>query len=312
VVAFPLGVVTSVLALTCTVGGVAGLLYGTWEWLLPDGSGLVELVTGVRSRAAEIALNTVLGAALLLAAPLLLSALVALRAGVARVLLTDPAAELAARAAQLDAGRRSAVRAEAQVLRRLERDIHDGPQQRLVRLAMDLEAAGRRLDGDRPDPQRARGLVAEALGHTREALGELRSLSRGIAPPVLVDRGLEAALAAAAARSPVAVSVDVVLPGPRPPAVVENAAYFVVAEALTNVAKHARARECAVAVRSDGTRLVVSVRDDGVGGAHLGKGHGLAGLADRVAALDGTLEVVSPSGGPTVLCAELPLTGWDG
>jgi signal transduction histidine kinase len=199
------------------------------------------------------------------------------------------------------------VQAEAQTLRRLERDIHDGPQQRLVRLNMDLETVVRRLDDD---PDKARPLVAEALEQSREALGELRALSRGIAPPILADRGLGPALAAAAARCPVQVSLDVALPaGRRLGAAVENTAYFVVAEALTNVAKHAHATLCTVLVSADGERVLVQVWDDGRGGAHLGKGHGLAGLADRLAVVEGGLEVVSPLGGPTVLTAEIPLVG---
>ena len=310
VVALPVTIVTAVVAITCTVGGLGGLLYGTWEWALPrdDESGLVALITGTPSRLGDVVLNTALGAALLLAAPRVLAALVAVRAAVARALLTRPAAALEARAAELAAGRRSAVRAEAQTLRRLERDLHDGPQQRLIRLGMDLETAGRRLDDPDGDPQRARALITEAVAQSHEALAELRALSRGIAPPILADRGLEAALTAVAGRAPVAVSLDVTLPGgPRPPAAVENAAYFVVTEALANVAKHARADRCAVVVRADRARLLVVVRDDGVGGAHLGKGHGLAGLADRCAAIDGSLEVVSPAGGPTVVRAELPM-----
>jgi signal transduction histidine kinase len=199
------------------------------------------------------------------------------------------------------------VQAEAQTLRRLERDIHDGPQQRLVRLNMDLEAVARRLDDS---PEKARPLVAEALEQSREALDELRALSRGIAPPILADRGLGPALAAAAARCPVEVSLDVALPqGQRLAAAVENTAYFVVTEALTNVAKHAHAALCTVVVTADADRVLVQVRDDGRGGAHLGKGHGLAGLADRLATVEGALDVVSPPGGPTVLTAEIPLRG---
>lgn len=310
VLALPVGVVTAVVALTWCAGGVGGLTYGLWEWALPhdDSSGLVGVVTGTASRPAEIILETALGAALVLTAPRVLAALVAVRVATARALLTDPAADLRARTAQLATSRASAVRAEAQTLRRLERDLHDGPQQRLVRLGMDLEAVGRRLDGD--DPDRARALVAEALAQSREALAELRALSRGIAPPILADRGLAPALAAAAARSPVDVVLDVALPaGTRPPAAVESTAYFVVTEALTNVAKHARATACSVTVGVDGPHLVVTVRDDGAGGAHLGKGHGLAGLADRVAAVDGHLGLVSPPGGPTVVHARLPLAG---
>lgn len=193
------------------------------------------------------------------------------------------------------------------LLAEIERDIHDGPQQRLVRLTMDLEAAARRLDDD---PQRARPLVDEALEQSREALSELRALSRGIAPPILADRGLGAALMAAAARCPVQVSLTVTLPGDgRLTAAVENTAYFVVTEALTNVAKHSRATHCAVIVNTDGDLVIVQVRDNGRGGAHLGKGHGLAGLADRLAGVDGELDVVSPPGGPTVLTAGIPLVG---
>ncbi len=238
---------------------------------------------------------------------MLVRGLVAVRAGLARGLLTNETAALRARAEQLASGRRAAVRAEAQTLRRVERDIHDGPQQRLVRLNMDLEAVARRLDDD---PEQARPLVAEALSQSREALSELRALSRGIAPPILADRGLGPALAAAAARCPVEVSLDVALPDGRTLAPdVENTAYFVVTEALTNVAKHAHATGCTVTVRADAERVLVQVRDDGRGGAHLGKGHGLAGLADRLAAVEGELDLVSPPGGPTVLTARIPVAG---
>jgi signal transduction histidine kinase len=249
----------------------------------------------------------VLGLVLLATAPLVLRGLVAVERGLAVGLLTNESAALRARATRLEAGRRAAVQAEAQTLRRLERDIHDGPQQRLVRLNMDLEAVVRRLDDD---PDRARPLVAEALAQSREALDELRALSRGIAPPILADRGLGPALAAAAARCPVQVSLDVALPdGRRLAAAVENTAYFVVTEALTNVAKHAQATLCTVSVGMDAERVLVQVLDNGRGGAHLGKGHGLAGLADRLAAVEGELDVVSPVGGPTVLTAEIPLAG---
>jgi signal transduction histidine kinase len=310
VIAFPVRVAVFVIAVTWTVGGLGGLLYVTWQWSLPlddsDG-GLFWLITGVRGQFGEIVLNTVLGAIMVATAPLVVRGLVATRAGLARGLLTNQTAALRARAAQLESSRRAAVQAEAQTLRRLERDIHDGPQQRLVRLNMDLETVARRLDDN---PEKARPLVAEALEQSREALGELRALSRGIAPPILADRGLGPALAAAAARCPVEVSLDVALPpGQRLAAAVENTAYFVVTEALTNVAKHAHASLCTVVVAADGERVLVQVRDDGRGGAHLGKGHGLAGLADRLATVEGVLDVVSPAGGPTVLTAEIPLRG---
>lgn len=310
VVAFPVRIATFAVAVSWTVGGVGEALYVTWEWALPRDAGpdgLVGLVTGVDSRPAEIALHTTVGVVMLLTAPLVVHGLVLARAGLARGLLTNQTAALRARAAQLESSRRSAVHAEAQTLRRLERDIHDGPQQRLVRLGMDLETVFRRLDDD---PDRARPIVTDALEQCREALDELRALSRGIAPPILADRGLGPALAATAARCPVEVSLDVALPdGRRLAAAVENTAYFVVAEALTNVAKHAGASLCTVAVSADAEQVLVQVRDDGRGGAHPGKGHGLAGLADRLATVEGTLDVTSPPGGPTVLTAGIPLRG---
>jgi signal transduction histidine kinase len=197
----------------------------------------------------------------------------------------------------------AAVSAEATALRRLERDIHDGPQQRLVRLAMDL---GRAEQQFATDPEAARATVAEALSQTRETLDELRALSRGIAPPILVDRGLQAALTALAGRSTVPVDLDTP-PMNRLDPGVESTAYFVVAEALTNVAKHSRASEVQVSLRRYATSLMITVADDGVGGASLAKGHGLAGLSDRVQAAGGILTVDSPEGVGTILTAALPI-----
>jgi signal transduction histidine kinase len=314
IVGFPVRIVTFVLAVAWVIGGLGGLLAFTWQWSLPidddGGGGLYWLLTGLYSPFFEQALDTVIGAVMLAMAPMVLSLLTGVRAGLATALLTNESAALRARAAQLEGSRRAAVQAEAQTLRRLERDIHDGPQQRLVRLNMDLEAVVRRLD-DNPD--KARVLVGEALDQSREALTELRALSRGIAPPILSDRGLAAALAAAAARSPVEVVLEVDLPDRiRLAESVETTAYFVVTEALTNVAKHAHATLVTVAVSAESDRLLVQVRDDGRGGAHLGKGHGLAGLADRLATVEGVLDVHSPDGGPTVLTAEIPLRGLGG
>jgi signal transduction histidine kinase len=314
VVAFPVRVATFSIAVSWAVGGLGSTLYVLWEWSLPrsddDYNGLFGLITGSFSRLGDIVLNTAIGVLLLISLPWVVRGLVAVQAGLARVLLTNQTAALRARTEQLSAGRRAAVQAEAQTLRRLERDIHDGPQQRLVRLNMDLEAAARRLDDD---PDRARPLIDEALEQSQAALSELRALSRGIAPPILADRGLGAALAAAAARCPVQVSLDVaLLEDERLPAAVENTAYFVVTEALTNVAKHSRATHCAVTVSADGELVLVQVRDNGRGAAHLGKGYGLAGLADRLASVDGELDVVSPPGGPTVLTAQIPLAGLGG
>ena len=197
----------------------------------------------------------------------------------------------------------AAVTAEATAMRRLERDIHDGPQQRLVRLAMELGRAQHHFDS-RPDA--VREALADAIVQTRETLDELRVLSRGIAPPVLVDRGLRAALTELAALSSVPVTLDADSPDRRLDAAVETAAYFVIAEALTNVAKHSRAGHCVVGLRHDDGTLRVWVTDDGVGGAALDKGHGLRGLADRTHAAGGRLRITSPDGGPTTITAELP------
>ncbi|GAA2159812.1 hypothetical protein GCM10009727_72110 [Actinomadura napierensis] len=307
VVAFPVRLTTFCFAITWTVGGVAELLYAAWSWPIPrdrDNTGVLDLAFGISSRGADIAFNTGVGAVLLVTAIPVVRGLVSLQTSLSRALLTNQTAALKARAEQLAAGRRSAVAAEAHTLRRLERDLHDGPQQRLVRLNMDLETVARRLEDA---PERAKPLVEDMIEQSREALSEVRALSRGIAPPILADRGLAAALSAAAGRCPVPVSLQVDLPRRRYAAIAENTVYFVVTEALANIAKHAQATQCAVVVAADQTALRVQVRDDGRGGAHQGKGHGLAGLSDRLAAVDGTLDITSPPGGPTVLTAVVPL-----
>jgi signal transduction histidine kinase len=186
--------------------------------------------------------------------------------------------------------------------RRLERDLHDGAQQRMVSLAMTLGMAQEKLA---TDPALGAKLVAEAHEEAKRALQDLRDLARGIHPAILTDHGLEAALPALAARCPVPARVDVSV-APRPSAAVESAAYFVVAEALTNVARHAHAQNVQITARRDGGRLTVEVRDDGTGGAQVEPNGGLAGLTDRVEALDGRLTVTSPKGGPTVVHMEVP------
>ena len=193
--------------------------------------------------------------------------------------------------------------------RRIERDLHDGAQQRLISLAMDLGMARQKI---KSDPEAARALVEEAHEEAKRASAEIRDLVRGIHPAVLSDRGLDAAISALADRCPVPVEVDVELDR-RPPEVVETTAYFVVAEALANVAKHSGASEAQVSVwRAPEDVLVVEIVDDGKGGADPEAGTGLAGLADRLAALDGRLFVESPAGGPTRVGAELLLGALDG
>jgi signal transduction histidine kinase len=189
--------------------------------------------------------------------------------------------------------------------RRIERDLHDGAQQRLVSLAMNLGLARAEL-GDLPE--NARRVITEAHEEAKEALAELRHLVRGLHPAILEDRGLDAALSGLAARSPVPVRLDVHVPE-RAPATEEAVAYFVVSEALANIAKHSGATRAEVGVRRDGDVLRVTITDDGTGGADPSRGTGLAGLAQRVRSVDGSLSISSPPGGPTVIAAELPC-GW--
>ena len=199
--------------------------------------------------------------------------------------------ELRARIDELRASRARIVEAADAERRRLERDLHDGAQQRLVSLALNLRLAGSKLDSD---PVAAKELLEETATELGEATTELRELARGLHPAVLSDRGLRPALEALAGRAPVPVDLGET-PVERLPAAVESASYFVVAEALTNVARYAQASRAAVSVSRANGRIEVEVRDDGVGGADPDAGSGLRGLADRVAALDGRLEIVSPA-----------------
>jgi signal transduction histidine kinase len=216
---------------------------------------------------------------------------------------------LAERVEELTESRSRMLAAALAERRRIERDLHDGAQQRLVSLAMGLGMAREKMA---TDPDAARKLIGEAHGEAKRALADIRDLVQGIHPAVLSDRGLDAAISALADRCPVPVEVNVELAG-RPPEAVETTAYFVVAEALANVAKHSGASEAHVAVwREPEDWLVVEVTDDGKGGADPESGTGLTGLADRLAALDGRLFVGSPVGGPTHVRAELPLSAPDG
>jgi signal transduction histidine kinase len=210
-------------------------------------------------------------------------------------------AELRLQLAELRASRARAVRAGDEERRRLERDLHDGAQQRLLGLGIVLELAHSQLQaGDRG----AADLLAEAQDELKTALAELRDFARGIHPAILTDQGLAPAVRTLAQRAP--VPVELAIPDDRLPAAVETTAYYVIAEALANIARHAAARSGSVSVARRNGVVVVEVRDDGVGGASLAAGTGLRGLADRVAALDGQLGVTSPPGGGTALTAEIP------
>ena len=211
-------------------------------------------------------------------------------------------ARLHARVEHLATSRADTIDAQASEVRRIERDLHDGAQARLVALGMSLGMAEELLA---QDPDTARRLLAEAREATRQALDELRDLVRGIHPPVLVERGLDGAVRALAVSQQVPIDVDIDLPG-RAPDPVESAAYFAVAEVLTNAVKHSGADRAWVRITHVGGRLMILVGDDGRGGAEESAGSGLRGIRRRLDSFDGTMNIVSPAGGPTIVTMELP------
>ncbi len=331
-----IGFVTWTIAFVWVATAVAGTGYWAIANLIPSADGF--RFSGFAFSGVSSAIgNLVLGIAALLTLPFVTRGLTWVHWQVARGMLGVFAAEqLQQQVAGLATSRSAAVAAEGTALRRLERDIHDGPQQRLVRLQMDLAAADRQLDAD---PEAARTLIAEAMQQSRDALDELRALSRGFAPPLLLDRGLVAALDSMASRSTIPVRLVAELPeGATLPPETERNAYFIVAEAVTNAEKHSQATSIKVRVAertanaaangSAGrpamgsasgpgigpsgvaaeTWLDLTVSDDGVGGAAATPGHGIAGLEERVLGLGGILSLVSPAGGPTVVTVQLPLT----
>jgi signal transduction histidine kinase len=274
---------------------LGSLTLPAWWWALPDDAQYLWIEL---DRWQESVVAVAIGVALLPIAVFAQRGLALSQAQIARWLL---APSLAARVERLTETRAGAVDVAAAELQRIERDLHDGAQARLVALAMDLGMAEERFDRD---PDSARELVGEAREEAKRALAELRDLARGIRPGLLAERGLGPAITALAARSPVPAKATVDVPR-RPPAPVETAAWFVVSEALANTAKHSGAERATVWLRLRNAQLHVEVVDDGRGGADPG-GAGLKGLAQRIAALDGSLEVNSPPGGPTVVRAVLP------
>ena len=224
---------------------------------------------------------------------------------VAGLLCTSESRALRREVETLRQSRSAVIDVEATELSRIERDLHDGAQQRLVMLSIDLGLASERID---TDPEGAKELVRSSQEQTREALAEIRQLVRGIAPSILLDRGLVPAIESITGRGPIRTSIRSELaPGTRLSPAVERTAYFVASEALANVAKHSGASNCEVRVRLEGDQLVVEIWDDGRGGAIVAPNGGLAGLASRVAGVDGTLTVTSPSGGPTLIRAAIPV-----
>jgi signal transduction histidine kinase len=255
-----------------------------------------------------VLLRATVGIALLPVAASLSQLVIALhRAVVVGLLCTSESRELRRQVESLTRSRSAVLDTEATELHRIERDLHDGAQQRLVMLTIDLGLASERIE---TDPAGAKELILEGQAEARQALAEIRNLVRGIAPSILLDRGLVAALDSISGRGPVpTVIASDLAPGERLPAATERTAYFVATEALANVAKHSGASHCEVRLHRGWSRLVVEVSDDGRGGATLEPDGGLAGLANRVTGVDGTFSVTSPVGGPTVIRAEIPIAG---
>ncbi|WP_306327741.1 sensor histidine kinase [Streptomyces venezuelae] len=281
--------------------------YPLWQWVFPmyaGQDGLQLYGDGVHGlyldSPFEIAFTSFVGLLFVMAWPWLLRGCVSVDRLLVSGLLGP--SRLASRVTELESDRGVVVDTAAADLRRIERDLHDGAQARLAALAMDLGLAKEKLA---EDPRAAAVLVDEAHGEVKLALQELRDLARGIHPAVLTDRGLDAALSAVASRCAVPVSVDVDLPA-RPVPAIEGIAYFTVSELLRNVTAHARARRAWVDVWRSENRLMLQVRDDGVGGAVTVEGRSLSSLAGRVGAVDGVLAVDSPAGGPTTVTVELP------
>ncbi|MFE1295411.1 MULTISPECIES: sensor histidine kinase [unclassified Streptomyces] len=304
---FPWAVFSFAVAVAFWAYGWAMLTYPLWFWVFPmyAGQGGLQLYGDEHHRIYldnpfEITVTVLVGAVFTMAAPWIVRALTAVDRLMVAGLLGP--SRLGARVVELESDRGVVVDTAAADLRRIERDLHDGAQARLVNLAMDLGLAKEKL---REDPRAAARMVDEAHGEVKTALQELRDLARGIHPAVLTDRGLDAALSAVASRCPVPVRVEVDLPS-RPAPAIEGIAYFTVSELLQNVGKHSGARSATVDVWRADDRLMLQVMDDGVGGAAPGAGTGLRGLTERLSAVDGILAVDSPAGGPTRITAELP------
>ncbi len=299
---FPIGVAEFVITVVLVSTTFSALTMPVYYWLL-DNEGLEYAPSRTIDTLPEALAVSVLGVILFFVTTAVMIGMGRAHVALARGLLgRNREQELAERVSTLTESRSRVIDAVAEERRRIERDLHDGAQQRLVALAMDLGMAKEKFVSD---PDAARALVAEAHDQAKRAISELRDLVRGLHPAVLTDRGLDAAISALAGRSPVPVSVDVDLPG-RLPDAIETNAYFVVAEALANVAKHSQATEARVIVRREGKLLLIEIADNGVGGAVPARGTGLSGLRGRVGAMDGKLLVSSPAGGPTWIRAELP------
>ncbi|MGB8944569.1 MAG: histidine kinase [Streptomyces sp.] len=299
------GLPASLLILLCPANLLLTLVVTVGWWAFPtsDPPRLLLLDVPINNWASALTINL---AQFLLLAALALLAMPQLARVHARcclaVLAPSPTEQLAARVSELTRTRTGVLQAHSAELRRIERDLHDGTQARLVAIAMRLAVAG---ESFAKDPDAAAALVRQAQAETEEAMSELRSVIRTIYPPILSDQGLRGALGTLATRAGVPTRIDIGELG-EVPAAVEAIAYFTVTEALANIARHSRATRAAVHVTRNGATLFTKITDDGAGGADTSQGSGLVGIRRRAAALDGTMRITSPPGGPTVITVELP------
>jgi len=297
---FPLAIATFTVFIASIGTALALISMPFWLTHIPARRADLWLLTVSDQRSAWLA--ALVGVPVLIAGISITVGLTMAEGALAKAILGASTTQLAKRVDELESSRAGVVDAADAERTRIERDLHDGAQQRLVALAMNLGRARAQYD---TDPEAARALLDEAHTDAKHALVELRDLARGLHPAVLTDRGLDAALSGLAGRSPVPVTLDVQVE-PRCNPTIEAIAYFVVSEALANIAKHSGASRVEVVAHRVDNRLHLAISDDGVGGAAAYPGSGLAGLANRVGGVDGTLRIDSPVGGPTTLTAELP------
>jgi signal transduction histidine kinase len=312
VLMLPVGIANFTVMVTMWSVALTGATFPAWAWAVRSQVGDAYVISGWL-KVGYTAGVFVVGVLLLMAIPPTVRALASMDRGLIKGMLGgSPESELRQRVETLTVSRDASVDIADVERRRIERDLHDGVQAQLVTLAMDLGMARQKLAAEVDADPAVLALVERAHDDSKRAVSDLRNLVRGIHPAVLTDRGLDAAVSALAARSTIPVDVTIALPS-RPPATIESAAYFVIAEALTNATKHSGASMIRVDGRVVGEVLRIEVSDDGVGGADLQAGGGIAGLNSRLAAIEGRLRVASPVGGPTTVLAELPLppgTAW--
>lgn len=297
------GFPVALLALSVWLIAFSWIVYPLWGWALPGGATPIGWLVGDNMSFFESFLMIPLGFVLVVVATWLCAAVALGLATISRLLLAaNEEGELRGRVTELERTREQSLSQQSTEMSRIERDLHDGAQARLVALAMDLGMAEQKIE---EDPAAARKLVSEARDEAQRTLQELRDLVRGIGPQILRDRGLEAALVPLAARSPIPVEIGVELPD-RPGEQVESAAYFVCSEALANAVKHSEATQVNINAWRTEDWFYVRISDNGIGGADDENGQGLRGLRARVEAVDGKLVVDSPADGPTIIDAWLP------